>query len=167
MIKLIKLVPLLILASIAGAQTNGKTCLPWAWIIPLGTDRSEIERAFGPAVSKDRTNPYQTYEAPFGRINILFAPEKRFYPEYERALKQGTVLNYFVSPKAMINLSDLPYDLSRYKRDSSNSPREISYFSEDTGILVVTGIVSDDSKVSREIVRNIEYRSRILRQPLK
>lgn len=142
-----------------GQNRKNTVCLPWTWIMPLITNRNEIETSYGATTTKDKSNPYQTYVAEFGKINVLFAPEKKYYKEYDKFLETGTVVNYFVSPQIRFAISELPYDLTLYDRDATYSPRELGYYSEKSGIMIGTEIVvgEDGSKIER--VRSLEYRA--------
>ena len=129
----------------------------WNWIVPLKTTRSEIEKAFGSSITADKNEPYQTYTASFGKVNVQYAEKNRFIEECSCTVGPGTVISTFVSLKSL-KLSDLNLNLEEFIKDATFSPREISYFSEKEGMLVATEIVEMPDKTMLERVFAIEYR---------
>jgi len=129
----------------------------WKWIIPLVTKKVEIEKQFGESITKDKTNPFQTYVVEFGKITVTYTKEKEFVKECSCSISADTVLEIFISTKRF-KLSDLNYDLSKFIKDDTFSPREISYFSEKIGVLIVTEIVELEDKSKVERVTTLEYR---------
>ena len=139
-------------------EARSERILPWSWIIPLTTKRNQIENVFGTPISKDASNPYQTYATDFGKINILFSTKKEKVKGVDTTVDAAVVVNFFVSPSNRLEVSEIPYDLSGFVRDATYSPREISYFSEERGILLATEIIENKAGKKIERLRSFEQR---------
>jgi hypothetical protein len=142
------------------SQNELKVDRDWSWIAPLKTQKAEIEKAFGNSITEDKDNPFQTYSGEFGKITVTYVGEKEYVKMGSCLVKVGTVLGIFISPKN-IELTELNYDLSKFKKDDKFSPREIWYLNEKEGILVVTQIIDSQDKRKVEKVVAIEYRPKI------
>ena len=151
-------IQMLCLGTIVWGQDQSDVDKDWRWIIPLETIKVEIENKFGESITREKDHPFQTYVTVFGKINIAYAKEKQFVKECSCTVKADTVLDYYVSPAKRFKLSDLKLDLSKFKKDDTYSPRELSYFNEKEGILIATEIVKLDDGTSQERVFALEYR---------
>ena len=162
MIKIIFILLSLLLSFAVNANCQKQTDIdqPWKWIIPLKTQKTEIEMAFGNSITEDKNNPFQTYVAEFGKITVTYALTNKFIRECACTVNAGTVLETFVSPKRF-KLSDLKIDITKFKKDVTFSPREISYFNAEEGILIDTEIVELRDKTKIERVVAIEYRPKV------
>jgi len=150
------LTTLLISIAIDGRSQESRPVDAWNWIIPLKTKRADVENAFGTSISDDLSHPFQTYETKFGRITVVYATEENERLDNQCRVGKGTVINYSVSPRKL-KLSDLFYDLTKFKRDGSAAPRELVYFSGSLGILIDTTIeeLQDYTRVERVVM--LEY----------
>ncbi|MBX3292101.1 MAG: hypothetical protein KF881_04305 [Acidobacteria bacterium] len=149
---------LLICSALIG-QASAPIDQGWRWVIPLATNRAEIERAFGDSITKDKSSPFQTYVADFGKITINYAVANQYIKECSCAVSKGTVIEAMISPYRF-PISRLNLNLDKFTKDSTFSPRELSYFNKDDGILIVTEIVETSDRVMVERVVWIEYRPR-------
>jgi hypothetical protein len=128
----------------------------WNWIIPLRTNKADIEKIFGSPTTEDKSNPFQTYVSEFGKITVVYARDRRVIEETSCTVEKDTVLNYSVSPSKLA-LSNLGFDMKLFLRDSTYSPREIGYFSEALGVLIDTTLILSTEKCQTEQVVLIEY----------
>ena len=133
----------------------------WPWIAPLVTTRAEIEKKFGESISKDKTHPFQTYETEFFKANIAYAKgtEKPLGAKF--CLAPGTVISAFISPWNML-LSDLDVDVSKFRKDATYAPREISYFNEKDKTLISTTLVESRPGQTREMIVAIRYQPTLI-----
>lgn len=129
----------------------------WRWIVLLKTKQAEIEKAFGESITKDRKNLSQTYVTDFGKITVRYARESRPNEKRYCTIEAGTVQDIFISLRPKLRLSGIPLDLGAFKKDVTHGPREITYFNDRTGILLVTEIETSGGKVEIERVAYIEY----------
>lgn len=130
----------------------------WRWIVPLKTQKAEIERAFGDSITNDKSSSFQTYVADFGKVTVTYSRERKFIKVCSCVLEAGTVLSTFVSPKTQFRLSDLDLDLNKFTKDDTFSPRELSYFSESEGILIATEIIAAEDGRKIERVFALQYK---------
>jgi hypothetical protein len=151
------LLQLVTLCVIVQCQNQNEVGKGWKWIIPLKTQKAEIEKVFGESITKDRKSLFQTYVTEFGKINVAYAGERQFVKECSCIVKAGTVVTTFVSPRKL-KLSELKFDLTTFEKNDTFAPREISYFSEKEGILIATEIIELEDKSRIERVIAIEFR---------
>lgn len=142
---------------VAQGQAQNDWDKGWNWIVPLKTNKIEVEKVFGESIDADKNHPFQTYRTEFGKITAAYALKGDFVEECFCVLDAGTVWNFFISPSRIIKLSELDLDLKNFKKDDTYSPREIHYSSEKKGILIATKIVDLKDTGKTEVVFALRY----------
>ncbi len=132
----------------------------WDWIEPLVTTRTEVEKRFGQSISKDKSHPFQTYEAEFFKVNIAYAKGTEKPLGARACLASGTVISVYVSPLDL-PLSALDVDIKAFRKDLTYFPREVSYFDELNRTLLTTTLIETDTNELREMVVAIRYQPRV------
>lgn len=148
------------------AQKANYTDNSWTWIVPLKTEKKNIEKKYGSSINKDKKHPFQTYSTEFGKITVAYSKENQLIKSCSCVVNKDIVLNYFISPKDL-KLSDLNYNLENFKKDITFSPREISYYSENESLLISTEIVELIDKSNVEKVIGLLYRPKVQKAKLK
>lgn len=112
----------------------------WRWITLLKTQREEIEKVYGESITEDKSRMYQTYVTKFGKINVSYVQKDEFREVCDCTVTAGTVSSIYVS-LGFVLLSEIDYDLTKFKRDGTFYPREVSYYDADSGIYIGTEMV--------------------------
>lgn len=124
----------------------------WRGIIPLKSTRSDVTRILGK--SPDGNHFRANYDLDEGHIYIVFATDNNDYYDCVKKLPVGTVLLIQFRPKRGLSLSDLKFDVSKFKKFNVLSLEDISSKSklndEDVNF---AGYLNDDEGI---VIRTIE-----------
>lgn len=142
--------------NVFGQKMSEEPRTQWGWITPGETTKATVEKTLGESIEKDKRNPYQTYSASFGKVNILYSTNNK-YLECGQIVPKDTVIDYFVSPAQPTLLTQLPYDLATFKRNPVFAPREITYLSPDHSLVIDASTMVLTGGQSVEVVRVLIY----------
>ena len=115
----------------------------WRGLVPLKSNRADVERLLGPSDSKD----FATYYLPDETVHVWYS--NHGCHEQDRAdrwnVVPGTVIGISVAPKKIIRLADLSLNLRRFKKENgaTDLPGDVFYADDERGfsVEVLDGIV--------------------------
>lgn len=130
----------------------------WKGVRPLLTDKVAVEKTFGNAEIDD--NGYHSYRhgGTFIQVNFSSAPcAKDQYNRGEFTVAADTVLGYTVNFSSSILLSELKFDTSSYRKETSDhAPGQIHYISDKHSVMISSAIQG-----SREYVGRIMFKPNV------
>jgi hypothetical protein len=132
----------------------------WGFITPCVTTKAEVERILGNSISEDKNHPWQSYDRENERITVVYNT-KTLKKNNEQWCGDNPpldiVLQFMSYTSDNIQLSELKVDLTKYKRDVGHTQREVSYWNQEEGILIVTKIVESKDKTKTEMVESVDF----------
>lgn len=131
----------------------------WRGIVPLKSTRSDVTRILDE--SPDANNIRANYDLDEGHIYIVFASEDAYY-DCVKKLPVNTVLLIQFRPKRGLSLSDLKFDVSKFKKFDVFGLEDInSEDNLDNKDLDFAGYINDEEGVviraSRNEVDEVNY----------